>query len=115
MVQDDITTEQSQQTFGLSAGAIVATAVAAGVIAFMIRRARRSDEDRLETAADIAAQAWDRARDADFRERTATATRDFMVERVLPEMKPVLLDLLKDVKGYVDQGFSRAEKAIKGM
>jgi hypothetical protein len=41
--------------------------------------------------------------------------REYMSERVVPEIKPVLLDLLKDAESYVDQYFKRAEKAVKSM
>lgn len=102
-----------EQAGGIPTGAIVATAIAAGVVAFMIRRAKR--EPKIETPADVAAAAWGRVQDPEFRARTATATRDFLVDRVGHEMKPVLLELLHDVKEYVDQGFKRAEKAIKDL
>jgi hypothetical protein len=37
------------------------------------------------------------------------------VDRVLPEMKPVLLDLLRDIKSYIDDAFKRAEQTVKNM
>jgi hypothetical protein len=103
-----------EQVGGIPTGAIVASAIAAGVIAYMLRRARR-EQARIETPADVAAAAWERVQDPDFRAKTAGATRDFLVERVGRELKPVLLDLLHDVKEYVDQGFKRAEKAIRDL
>jgi hypothetical protein len=112
MVQDEMMIEE-EEGGGLPTGAIVATALAAGVIAFMIRRSRQ--EQRVETAADVAAAAWERAQEADIRGRAVNAGRDFMLERLLPEMKPVLLDLLKDMKAYVDQTFKRAEKAVRDL
>jgi hypothetical protein len=102
-----------EQAGGIPTGAIVAGAIAAGVIAFMIRRAKR--EPRIETPADVAAAAWERVQDPDFRARTAGATRDFLMDRVGHELKPVLLELLHDVKEYVDQGFKRAEKAVRDL
>jgi hypothetical protein len=113
MVEDEMAIEE--EVGGLPTGAIAATAVAAGVIAFMIRRARRAEQERMQRPLDRAAMAWDRVRDSDVRGKTAAATRDFMMDRVLPEFKPIMLDLLKDVRGYVDQGFKRAEKAIKDL
>jgi len=104
-----------EETGGMPTGAIVATAVAAGVVAFMIRKARQREEERLDTPAAVAAAAWERASDADLRERTMSATRDFVVDRVLPEMKPVILDLLRDIKSYVDDGFKRAEQTVKNL
>ena len=93
-------------------GAIVGAAIAAGVIVFLLRRGRR-ERRRPESPADVAAAAWERLQDPEFRARTATATRDFLAERVGHELKPVLLDLIRDVKSYVDEGFRRAEKAVR--
>ena len=106
--------EVEEQGGGISPSAIVATAIAAGVAAFIIRRATHR-EKHMDTPAAVAAAAWERASDADLRGRTAAATRDFLVDRVLPEMKPVLLDLLRDVRSYVDDGFKRLEQSIKNM
>ncbi len=103
-----------EQEGGIPTGAIVAGAIAAGVIAFMVRRATR-EQARVESPADVAAAAWERVQNPEFRASAATATREFVVERVGHELKPVLLDLLRDVKEYVDQGFKRAEKAIKDL
>lgn len=107
-------TVMDEQAGGIPTGAIVASAIAAGVIAFMVRRAKR-EQARMESPADVAAAAWDRVQDPEFRARTASATREFVVERVGHELKPVLLELLHDVKEYVDQGFKRAEKAIRDL
>jgi len=100
------------ETAGIPTGAIVATAIAAGVIAFVLRRGHR-DRPRVESPVDVAAAAWERLQDPELRARTATATREFLAERVGHELKPVLLDLLRDVKSYVDEGFRRAEKAVR--
>lgn len=106
MVQEELAAED--QAGGLSMGAIMATAIAAGVIAYVIRRARLPNEARVRGSGRAH---W--ADKADLRWRTAAATREFVTERILPEMKPALLDLLKDAKAYVDQGFKRVEKAIR--
>jgi hypothetical protein len=103
-----------EQVGGIPTGAIVASAIAAGVIAFMLRRAKR-EQPKIETPADVAAAAWERVQDPEFRARTAGATKEFLVERVGHELKPVLLELLHDLKEFVDQGFKRAEKAIKDL
>ncbi len=108
MVQEEIAAED--RALGLPAGALVAVAIGAGVIAYMIRRARASEANRTRQS-----PAGDWIRSSELRERTATATREFVLDRVLPEMKPVLLDLLKDAKGYLDQGFKRVERAIKAL
>lgn len=113
MVQDEMAMEE--EVGGLPTGAIAAAAVAAGVLAFMIQRSRRTEQERMQRPLGRAADAWDRLRETDVRGKTAAATRDFVVDRVLPEFKPILLDLLRDAKAYVDQGFKRAEKAIKDL
>jgi hypothetical protein len=112
MVQDELMTDE--ESGGFSSGPIIAAAVAAGLAAFLIRRARH-EEPKLQTPSSVAAAAWERAQDGEFRRKTADATRDWVIERVMPELKPILLDLLKGVEDLVDQGFKRAEKAIKNL
>ena len=113
MVQNEGVVFDEQGGGGVPTGAIVASAIAAGVVAYMIRRAKR--EPKIETPADVASAAWQRVQDPDFRARTAGATKEFLVDRVGHELKPVLLELLHDVKDYVDQGFKRAEKSIRDL
>jgi hypothetical protein len=112
-VVEDLTRDEELEEPSLPIGAIVGTAVTAGVIAYFIRRSRADNTPK--TTADVAMNAWDRARSSELRGRAGTMTRDFMLDRVLPEMKPILLDLLHDVKGLVDNGFKRAEKSIKDL
>src|ERR1051325_10633058 len=112
MVQDEMLTDEGQG--GISAGPIIAAAVAAGVAAFLIRRSRQ-EEPRVDTPAGVAAYAWQRAQDAEFRRKTAEATRDWVADRILPELKPVMLELLKGVEELVDQGFKKAERTIKDI
>ena len=107
--------EMTEQTGGMSTGMIIGTAVAAGVVAFLVRRARREREAQIESASEVAALAWEKAREANLKGKTASITREFLAERILPEMKPLLLELLEDVEEYVDQAFRRTEKAIKGL
>ncbi len=113
IVVEDLTRDDEFEESSLPIGAIVGTAVTAGIIAYLIRRARA--ESTPKTPADVALNAWDRARTSDFRDRAGSITREFMVDRVLPEMKPILLDLVRDVKALVDQGFKRAEKSIRDL
>jgi hypothetical protein len=112
-VVEDLTRDDELEEPSLPIGAIVGTAVTAGVIAYLIRRSRVDHTPK--TPADVAMNAWDRARSSDLRGRAGTVTRDFVVDRVLPELKPILLELLHDVKALVDQGFKRAEKSIKDL
>lgn len=111
MVEDQEVLEQQEQQAVAPAAAILATAIAAGLVAFMVQRARRSQEPPIRGPRDV----WDRVQDREFRDRTAGATRDFVADRILPELKPVLLRLVREVKIYVDLGFKRAEKAIRAL
>lgn len=113
MVQEEMRTEE--EASGLTAGAIIGTAITAGVIAFMIRRALRTEQPRAQTPVELAAAAFEQVSDPDFRSRTAAATREFMVDRVVPELRPVMLEMLRAARDYVDLGFNRAEKAIKDL
>ena len=111
MVQEEIGIDEGDGGgIGLSAGALIATAIGAGVIAYLIRRARAAETERAKPPTPAE---W--LRSPELRERTASATREFVLDRVIPEMKPVLLDLLRDAKGYVDEGFKRVERAIKNL
>jgi hypothetical protein len=38
-----------------------------------------------------------------------------MIEKLLPEFKPALLAILKDLEQVVDEYFRRAEKSIKRL
>jgi hypothetical protein len=95
----------------MAAGAILASAVAAGVIAYLLRRARQEEE---QTPAGLAGKAMDRTRDVVGDDRIE-AGRDFLVNKVIPEFKPALLAILEEVQDVVDDAFKRAEKAIKNM
>ena len=96
----------------LAAGAILASAVAAGVIAYLLRRARKEEEESTPTG--LAAKAFGRTRDVVGDDRLE-AGRDFLVKTVIPEFKPALLAVLEEVEETVDQAFRRAEKAIKKL
>jgi hypothetical protein len=41
--------------------------------------------------------------------------REFFTDRVVPEMKPVMIDLLKEFENYADRYFRKAEKRIKAI
>jgi hypothetical protein len=94
------------------AAGILASAVAAGVIAFMLRRARQEEEER--TPVGFAGKAFERTRDAVGDERME-AGRDFLMKKVVPEFKPALLSILEELEDVVEDAFKRAEKAIKSM
>jgi len=91
---------------GRAAGTILATAVAAGVIAYLLRRSREEEEP----ASRVAKMARDWA-GSDGME----AGRDFLVDKILPELKPALLSALSEIEDVVDQAFRRIEKNIKKL
>jgi hypothetical protein len=91
---------------GRAVGTIVATAVAAGIIAFLLRRSREEEE----TTNKMARMARDWA-GSDSME----AGRDFLIDKVLPELKPALLTALSEIEDVVDQAFRRIEKNIKKL
>ena len=88
-----------------AAGTILATAVAAGIIAFLLRRSREEEtpSSRMARFAD-----WAGSDNLD-------AGRDFLTDKVLPELKPALLSALAEIEDVVDQAFRRIEKNIKKL
>jgi hypothetical protein len=87
-------------------GTIVATAVAAGVIAFLLRRSREEQAPQAKMAG--MARGWADSDNLD-------AGREFFMGRILPELKPALLAILDEIEEAVDEGFRRAEKNIKKL
>jgi hypothetical protein len=92
-------------------GVLLASALAAGIIGFTMSR-RASRREKISAIGSMAVLG--RARDLGDTE-IARAGREFINERVVPEMKPVLIDLLKEFEGYLDGYFKQAEKALKAM
>jgi hypothetical protein len=103
--------DEEAGTKNMTAGAIFASALAAGVIAYLLRRARQEQEEEARTPAGLASRALERTRDA----VDVEAGREFLVKKVLPEFKPALLSILEEVEDAVDKAFRRAEKAIKNL
>jgi hypothetical protein len=91
---------------GRAAGTILATAVAAGVIAFLLRRSREEEEP----ASRVAKMAREFAGSDSIE-----AGRDFVMDKILPELKPALLTALSEIEDVVDQAFRRIEKNIKRL
>ena len=91
---------------GVAAGTILATALAAGVIAYLIRRSREEEEPASRVARF--------ARDFGGNEGVE-AGREFFMDKILPEMKPALLAILSEIEDVVDHAFRRAEKSIKKL
>src|SRR5260370_4713932 len=74
---------------GRAAGTILATAIAAGVIAFLLRRSREEEE---EPPGRVARMARDWAGSD-----SVEAGRDFVMDKILPELKPALLSALSEI------------------
>lgn len=91
---------------GMAAGTILATAVAAGVIAYFLRRSREEEEPTSRVAR-FAGRLTD--------SETAEAGRDFFMDKVVPELKPALLAILEEIEDAVDKSFRRAEKMVKKL
>src|SRR5438874_3202004 len=79
---------------GRAAGTILATAVAAGVIAYLLRRSREEEEP----AGRVAKLARGLAGSDNVE-----AGRDFLIDKVLPELKPALLSALSEIDDGVDE------------
>jgi hypothetical protein len=92
---------------GRAVGTIVATAVAAGVIAFLLRRSREEED---QPASRMARLARDWAGSDNIE-----AGREFLMDKIVPEMKPALLSALSEIEDIVDQAFRRIERNIKKL
>jgi hypothetical protein len=92
---------------GRAVGTIVATAVAAGVIAFLLRRSREEEDQPTSRMARLARD-WAGSDNIE-------AGRDFLMDKIVPEMKPALLSALSEIEDIVDQAFRRIERNIKKL
>jgi hypothetical protein len=91
---------------GRAVGTILATAIAAGVIAYIMRRSREEQEPTSRMAR--FARDWAGS-------DNVGAGRDFLMDKVLPELKPALLTALSEIEDVIDQAFRRIEKNIKRL
>jgi hypothetical protein len=91
---------------GRAVGTILATAVAAGVIAYILRRSREEEEPTSRMAK--FAKDWAGSDGVE-------AGRDFLMDKIVPELKPALLSALSEIEDIVDQAFRRIEKNIKKL
>jgi len=91
---------------GRAVGTILATAVAAGLIAYILRRSREEEEPTGRVAK--LARDWAGSDGVE-------AGRDFLMDKIVPELKPALLSALSEIEDIVDQAFRRIEKNIKKL
>lgn len=91
---------------GMAAGTVLATAVAAGIIAYLLRRSREEQEPANRVA---------RLARGFSGSDGVEAGRDFFMDKVVPELKPALLAILSEIEDAIDQAFRRAEKSIKKL
>ena len=84
-------------------GVLLGSAMFAGVVTFMVASRQQKPKSVVERAREIGGA------------EAAKLSREFVSERVVPEMKPILLELVKQAEDYVDRYFDRAEKAIKSL
>jgi hypothetical protein len=96
---------------GSQIGMFVGIAVGIGVLAFILRRVFGSKPSPVEETRD---DLIERASSL-FGDEPLTAGRELLTAKVLPEMKPVLRMLLREVEASVSQGFKRAERAINDL
>ena len=90
---------------------LLASGIAAGILAYAVSsRAVRRERVPATPQEAIAVKAKELSET-----EAARAGREFLVKKVVPELKPVLIDLLHQAEEYVDHYFERAEKAVKAM
>jgi hypothetical protein len=90
---------------GRAASTVLAAAIAAGIIAYLLRRSR---EEEVPPTGIARFANWAGADNVE-------AGREFLMDRVLPELKPALLSALSEMEDVVDQAFRRIEKNIKKL
>ena len=89
-------------------GTIVAAAVLAVVIAYRIRRARQRPQ--LDLSGKVAEVAREVVGDDPLE-----AGREFLVATVIPEFKPALLTIVKELEDVVEDALMRAGQAVKKL
>jgi len=89
----------------------VGLAIGAGLLLFVLRRLFAKKASPAEDLADrISEQAV-----AFLGDDPLAAGRSLLTQAVLPEVKPLLRLLLKEIEASVAQGFTRAERAIDDL
>lgn len=104
-------TDWDSDSRGTQVGLFIGLAIGAGVLLFILRRLFAPKPKAMDVAAeDLAERAA-----ALLGNQPLIAGRDLLGERALPEMKPILRALLKEIEASVSQGFKRAERAIDDL
>jgi hypothetical protein len=88
-------------------GMFIGLAIGAGVIFFILRKLFAKKPTPVEEVSDRAISL--------FGDEPLAAGRELLSEKILPEMKPVLRALLREVEAGVAQGLKRAERAIDDL
>lgn len=91
---------------GRAVGTVLATAIAAGVIAYIVRRSRAEEVEPARQLGKL--RDWANS-------DSLEAGREFVMDKIVPELKPALLSALSEIEDIVDQAFRRIEKNIKRL
>lgn len=94
-----------------SFGILLGSGLIAGLFAYAISRGSIMRRQRILSPQE---QIMERAKDLGDSD-AAKVGREFISERVVPEMKPVIIDLIKEAEEYVTSYFEKAQKAVKSM
>jgi cbb3-type cytochrome oxidase subunit 3 len=95
---------------GAQIGTVAGIALALGVIVYLFRRSRR-EEPAIVAAANRASDSALSLFGDDF----PSAGRELFNEKVVPELKPVLRTLLRELEGVLVQYIRRAERTIDDL
>ncbi len=95
----------------MAIGSILASALVAGVVAYIIRRRRQAEEQTLTGRASRAAEVAMET----FGDDRLDRGREFLTEKVLPEFKPALRSLLRELEAATEQAFRRAERRVNEL
>ncbi len=91
-------------------GTILASALIVGVVTYVFRRRREAEERMSAGTTNRATAALDRLGDD-----RAARRRELLTEKALPESKPALLALLRELETMVAQAFRRLERTIEEL
>lgn len=96
---------------GTQIGMLVGLAVGVGLLVVILRRVFAPKPSPVEEISDTVS---DRAV-ALFGDEPLAAGRELLTAKILPELKPALRALLRELEVSVGQGFRRAERAIDDL